>query len=111
MNIVIEVESEATQATSSQTTPSSPIHLDNIPIGQVYSTIHKGLSPSTKLHKKPVKHTPYKPMIPNVDERIENMSERRNKLCERLPPNHPFQPPMIQPLNFIPAIQMSYVNI
>jgi hypothetical protein len=42
-------------------------------------------------------------MIPNVDERIGDMSEMRNKVCERLPPNHPFQSPMIQPLNFIPA--------
>jgi hypothetical protein len=42
-------------------------------------------------------------MIPSVDERIWDMSEMKNKVCERLPPNHPFQPPMIQPLNFIPA--------
>jgi hypothetical protein len=42
-------------------------------------------------------------MIPIVDQRIGNMSEMRNKVCERLPSNHPFQPPMIQPLNVVPV--------
>jgi hypothetical protein len=42
-------------------------------------------------------------MIPSVNERIGNMSEMRNRVCERLPPNHPFQPQIIQPLNVVPA--------
>lgn len=42
-------------------------------------------------------------MIPNVNERIGNISEICNKVCERLPFNHPFQPPMIQPLNMVHA--------
>jgi hypothetical protein len=99
---VIAVESDSTPFISSQSTSSSSsLDFDDIPIGQVYSTTHKGLSPSTKLHKKPTKSIPFEPMIPNVDEKIGDMSEMRNKVCERLPPNHPFQPPMIKPLNFI----------
>jgi hypothetical protein len=41
-------------------------------------------------------------MIPSVNERIGNMSEMRNQVCERLPLNHPFPPQIIQPLNMVP---------
>jgi hypothetical protein len=40
-------------------------------------------------------------MIPSVDERIGEMSEMRNKVCERLPLHHPFQPQIIQPVNMV----------
>jgi hypothetical protein len=40
-------------------------------------------------------------MIPSVDERIGEMSEMRNKVCENLPLNHLFQPQIIQPLNMV----------
>jgi hypothetical protein len=87
---VIEVESDLTQSTSSQSTSSlSSSELDDIPIGLVYPTTKKGLSSSTKIYKKPSQNIPFEPMIPSVNERIGNMSEMRNKVCERLPPNHP----------------------
>lgn len=31
------------------------------------------------------------------------MSEIRNQVCERLPADHPFQPPMVKPFSFVPA--------
>jgi hypothetical protein len=40
-------------------------------------------------------------MVPSIDERIGEMFEMRNKVCERLPLNHPFQPQIIQPLNMV----------
>jgi len=40
-------------------------------------------------------------MIPSVDERIGNLSEMRNRVCEKLPINHPLQPQIIPPLNIV----------
>jgi hypothetical protein len=40
-------------------------------------------------------------MVPSINERIGEMSAMRNKVCERLPLNHPFQPQIIQPLNMV----------
>jgi hypothetical protein len=40
-------------------------------------------------------------MYPTINERIGEMSEMRNQVCERLPLNHPFQPLVIQPLNMV----------
>jgi hypothetical protein len=92
---VIEVEFDSSTSVSSQSTSSSSsIDLDNIPLGHLYQT---------KIHKKPSQNILFEPMIPNVNERIGNMSEMRNKVCERLPFNHPLQPPMIQPLNMVSA--------
>ena len=95
---VIVVESSST--TSSQSTSSSDI--DNIPLNRVYENLHKALSPSssTKLQKKPNDDT-FEPMHPSVQERIHDMAQMGFKVCERLPANHPFQPPMVKPLQSI----------
>jgi len=42
-------------------------------------------------------------MYPSVDERIHDMQNRRSNACVRLPANHPLQPPMIEPLQFVPV--------
>jgi len=42
-------------------------------------------------------------MYPFVEERIHDMQQRRINACLRLPANHPLQPPMIEPLQSIPA--------
>jgi len=42
-------------------------------------------------------------MYPSIIERIGEMAQRRINVCARLPANHPLQPPMIEPLQFIPA--------
>jgi hypothetical protein len=42
-------------------------------------------------------------MYPSVQERIHDMAQMRVKICERLPANHPFQPPMIEPHRSIPV--------
>jgi hypothetical protein len=97
---VIVVESSST--TSSQSTSSSDI--DDVPLKKIYGNLHKALSPSpsTKLHKKPA-HEEYVPVYPQIMKSIGEMSEMRNKIYERIPANHPYQPPMIEPLSFIPA--------
>jgi len=43
----------------------------------------------------------YVPMYPSVLERIGEMSQMRLDVCARLPADHPFQPPVIEPLQSI----------
>ncbi|RHN51733.1 hypothetical protein MtrunA17_Chr6g0472141 [Medicago truncatula] len=53
---VINIESSSIFVSLSTTLSSSSTSsdYDDIPLGKIYTTINKGLSPSTKLHKKPV---------------------------------------------------------
>jgi len=37
-------------------------------------------------------------MYPRVQDRIIGLSQMRVDVCSRLPADHPFQPPMIEPL-------------
>jgi len=94
---VIEIESSSTSTSTSS-------DIDNIPLSRVYASIHKSLSPSpsTKHQKKPDDDA-FVPMYPFVLERIGEMSQMRVDVCKGLPANHPFQPPMIEPLQSIPA--------
>lgn len=69
----------------------------------MYTNLNKGLSPSTKLHKKSADNTPYEPIYTTILNKIGEMSEIRNQVCERLPADHPFQPPMVKPFSFVPA--------
>jgi hypothetical protein len=85
--------------------------MDDVPLNKVYENLHKALSPSpsTKVHKKPAREE-YVPVYPQIIKSIGEMSEIRNKVCERLPVNHPYQPPMIEPIRFVPADAEVIVN-
>lgn len=100
---VIIIESDSTPSMSSQSTSSYSSYLGDVPLSRIFSTINEGLSPSTKHHTKHVTNTNFEPMNPSVYERIANLSELKIKVCERLPHNHPLQPPMIQPIKSIYA--------
>jgi len=78
--------------------------MDDIPLNGVYANLNKRLSPlsSTKPQKKPDNDT-FVPMYPSVEERIQDMQQRKINACVRLPVDHPLQPPMIEPLQFVPA--------
>jgi len=86
---------------SSSTTSSDP---DDIPLSKVYSTLNKALppSPSTKTTKKP-DHDTFVPMYPSVQGRIVDMQQMRIDACKNLPADHPLQPPVIEPIQYIPA--------
>ena len=88
-------------SSSSSTTSSDP---DDIPLSKVNSILNKTLppSPSTKTTKKPDHHT-FVPMYPSVQERIMYMQQMRIDACKNLPSDHPLQPPMIDPIQSIPA--------
>jgi len=78
--------------------------MDDIPLNKVYENLNKCLSPSssTKTQKKPDSDT-FVPMYPSVEERIHVMQQRRINACVRLPADHPLQPPMIEPIEFVSA--------
>ena len=42
-------------------------------------------------------------MYPSVEERIHDMQQRRINACVRLPADHPLQPLMIEPIQFVAA--------
>jgi hypothetical protein len=42
-------------------------------------------------------------MYPSVLERISELSKMKIQVSARLPADHPFEPPMIEPLQFVPA--------
>jgi len=43
-------------------------------------------------------------MYPVVEASIIDMQQRKIDLCKNLPANHPFQPPVIEPIQSTPAI-------
>jgi len=100
---VIEIESSSTSSSHS-TSVSTSSDIDNIPLNRVYANLHKSLSlsSSTKHQKKPDDDT-FVPMYPSILNRIADMSQMRIDVCNKLPINHPMQPPMIEPFQTIPA--------
>ena len=106
---VIEIESSSTSASHS-TSVSTSSDIDNIQLNRVYVTLHKSLSPSssTKHHKK-LDDATFVPMYPYVLNRIADLSQMRIDVCNKLPANHPMQPPMIELLQTIP-VDAEFVN-
>jgi len=91
---IIEVES------GSETSISSPhsSDLDDVTLRLLY----KNISPSSK-QKQKVNTKPFEPVYPTVLKNIGEMSQMRVDICNKLPANHPFQSPMVKPLNIAPA--------
>jgi len=93
---VIEIESGTSTSSSTSTSDSSDI--DDVPLNKLY----KNISPSTK-QKQKASDEPYEPLYPSVLDRIGALSQMRVDLCEKLPADHPFQPPIVDCLQSIPA--------
>jgi hypothetical protein len=102
-NHAIEIESSPPSNTLS-TSVSTSSDIDDIPLNKVYAHLQKALSPSssTKHLRKHVADE-FEPMYPSIVERIGEMAQIRIDVCARLPAEHPFQPPFIQPLQSIHA--------
>jgi len=96
-----ESRSSPASLSSSSSTSSDT---DDIPLNRVYSNLNKALSPSpsTKTSKKPISDT-FVPMYPSVEERLIDLQQRRIDVCKNLPADHPLQPPVIEPIQFVPA--------
>jgi len=91
---VIEVESGSETSTSS---PDSS-ELDDVTL----SLLYKNISPTTKPKQK-ANSKPFEPKYPAVLKSIGEMSQMRVDICNKLPADHPFQSPMVEPLNIAPA--------
>jgi len=89
---LIEIESD----TSSPTYTSDSSDLDDVTV----SLLYKNISPSSKQKANPKM---FEPVYPAVLKSIGEMSQRRVDICRKLPVDHPFQPPSIEPLNVAPA--------
>jgi len=96
-----DIRSNSPSSLSSTTSSDS----DDIPLSKVYTTLNKALppSPSTKTTKEP-DHDTFVPMYPFVQKRIIDMQQMRIDACKNLPANHPLQPPVIEPIQSIPAV-------
>jgi len=55
------------------------------------------------LPKPTQKPKSFEPVYPAVLQRIGELSQSQIDICNRLPTDHPFQPPVIEPLNMIPG--------
>jgi len=55
------------------------------------------------LPKPTQKPKPFEPKYPTILQSIGEMSQMRINVCNKLPTDHPFQPPVITPLSMIPA--------
>jgi len=105
INIESSTSSDSRSTPASLSTSSSTSSdMDDNPLNRVYENLNKRLSPSssTKTQEKPDSDT-FVPMYPSVEERIHDMQQRRINACVRLPTDHPLQPPMIEPIQFVPA--------
>ena len=71
--------------------PSNESDHDERPLGQRIKMLPK-LSPKS-----------FELKYPAILQSIGEMSQMRVNVCNRLPADHPFQPPIIEPLNMIPA--------
>ena len=96
---VIEIESGTSTSTSSSTHSSDSSDIDDVPLNKIY----KNISPSTKpKQKKKASDEPYVPLYPPVLDKIGALSQMSVDICEKLPADHPFQPPMVECLQSIP---------
>ena len=73
--------------------PTNDSNLDDMPLGQRINMLRK---PSQKPKT-------FEPKYPAVLQSIGEMSQRRVDIWNKLPAHHPLHPPVIKPLNMIPA--------
>ena len=84
---------DSTIIISPSSSPQTDSDQDNIPLSQKFNL-------SFKPTPKPKS---FEPVYPAVLQSIGEMSQRRVDICNKLLVDHPFQPPVIEPLNIIPA--------
>jgi len=65
---------------------------------------HDEMSPGQRMKMLPKSSPkPFEPKYPAILQSIGEMSQRRVDICNKLPADHPIQPPVITPVNMIPA--------
>jgi len=91
---IIVIESGTSTWTSSPTHTSDSSDLDDVTL----SLLYKNLSQSSK-QKQKVNTKPFEPVYTTALKSIREMSQMRVDICNKLPADHPFQPPVVEPLN------------
>jgi len=91
---LIEIES------GSETSISSPdsSDIDDVPLNKLYKNITPSSKPIQKANTKS-----FESKYPAVLKSIGEMSQMRIDICNKLPIDHPLQPPMLEPLNVAPT--------
>jgi len=95
---IIEIESGTSTPTSSPTHTSDSSDLDDVTLSLLYKNISTSSKPIQKANPKP-----FESKYPVVLKSIGEMSQKRIDICNKLPIDHPLQPPMVEPLNIAPA--------
>ena len=88
---------------NSPSSSSSTTSSDDMLLSKAYSSLNKTLSPSTSTKTTQKSDDTFVPMYPSVEERLISMQQRRIDAFKHLPVDHPLQPPIIEPIQFIPA--------
>jgi len=91
---IIEIES----GTSTPTYTSDSSDLDDVTLSLLYRNISTSSNPTQKANIEP-----FEPKYPIVLKSIGEMSQKRIDICNKLPIDHPLQPPMVEPLNIAPV--------
>jgi len=101
---IVELGSSSSDTRSnSPSSSSSPTSSDDMLLSKAYFTLNKTLSPSTSTKTTQKPNDTFVPMYPSIKERLIGMPQRRIDACKHLPADHPLQPPIIEPIQFIPA--------
>jgi len=95
---IIEIEYGTSTPTSSPTHTSDSSDLDDVTLSLLYKNISTSSKPIQKANPKP-----FESKYPVVLKSIGEMSQKRIDICNKLPIDHPLQPPMVEPLNIAPA--------
>jgi len=76
---------------------------DDIPLSKAIPSLRNLTpSPSTKIHKESATDT-FTLVYESIEARTIAMQETRIDKCKNLPANHPLQPPVIEPIQSLPA--------
>jgi len=95
---IIEIEYGTSTSTSSPTHTSDSSDLDDVTLSLLYKNISSSSKPKQKANTEP-----FEPKYPPVLKSIGEMSQMRIDICNKLPIDHPLQPPMVKPLNVAPT--------
>jgi len=102
---IVELGSSSSDTRSnSPSSSSSTTSSDDMLLSKAYSSLNKTLSQSTSTKTTQKLDDIFVPMYPSIEERLISMQQRRIDACKHLPADHPLQPPVIEPIQFISAI-------
>jgi hypothetical protein len=98
--VIHEISSDSPSTSLETSSSSSSDSDDDKPLGYRYPKLVQSHPTSTKTHKNPSQTSSYESVGHVIDQKLEEISERRNQYIDRILLHHP-QPLNIQSLNMI----------